>query len=518
MKTGMIAIAAFLAFEGNAEAIRNINDIGLNNPGTAEFRVDMPKGEVVPATRQAGRASDIAIQKPANETPIVFESRSGEQIDAFEGEFTVPENRADPKSRMITLRYVRFPATSDQYNVPTVYLAGGPGGSGIRTAKGRRFPLFMAMREFGDVIAFDQRGTGASNDLPDCDSSKTIKHSTAISDQEYDQLYQAAFAECLTFWKREGVDIHGYNTRENAADLDSLRRHLGTEKINLWGISYGSHLALAALKKHDQHINRVVMTAIEGLEQTVKLPARSDQYFDRLQDAINLQPDLKQKFPVVKAMIKRVLQRVEQEPLVLDITSENGEMIKFLVQKRDLQQLTGGMAADPTRMLWMLDIYRALDNGITKPLASVFSRFIDHEEEVIAFGPMSSLMDVASGTSKERRKLIIEQGKTSLLGLQLNGSLAVETVDPSLDLGDAFRQAPVSDVPTLVFTGTLDGRTFPKSGQEATQGLSQKQAVTVINGGHNLFMLSPEVTEVIQAFMRGENVDGRKIFIPMPKL
>ena len=94
------------------------------------------------------------------EAPVTFEAASGESVDAFEGAFSVPENRANPQSRMLTLRYVRFPATGDASGTPIVYLAGGPGGSGIQTAKGRRFPLFMDMREFGDVIAFDLLADG----------------------------------------------------------------------------------------------------------------------------------------------------------------------------------------------------------------------------------------------------------------------------------------------------------------------------------------------------------------------
>ncbi|MDQ3819716.1 MAG: alpha/beta hydrolase, partial [Acidobacteriota bacterium] len=72
----------------------------------------------------------------------------------------MPENRSDPKSRLIEIVFVRFKSTAKNPGPPIIYLAGGPGNSGIDQARGNRFPLFMAMREFGDVIALDQRATG----------------------------------------------------------------------------------------------------------------------------------------------------------------------------------------------------------------------------------------------------------------------------------------------------------------------------------------------------------------------
>ena len=78
------------------------------------------------------------------------------------GTLVVPYDRSSADSENIALKFVRFPATTDDPGPPLVYLAGGPGGSGIGAATGRRFELFMKLRELGDVIAWDQRGTGQS--------------------------------------------------------------------------------------------------------------------------------------------------------------------------------------------------------------------------------------------------------------------------------------------------------------------------------------------------------------------
>lgn len=450
------------------------------------------------------------------ETEIVFAPESGDGVEAFEGSFQVPENRTNPDSRMLTLKYVRFAATGDTPGAPIVYLAGGPGGSGIRTAKYDRFPLFMAMREFGDVIAFDQRGTGGSNDLPNCTSSQHVSVTEPTTDAEVFAKERTAFAECLDYWKSKGVDVLGYTTTESVADLDDLRKHLGVDQVDLWGISYGSHLSLAALQQIDDRIGRVVITAIEGLDQTVKQPARVDQYFDRLQAAIDTDPAAKSKYPNVKALIARVLNQLEETPLLVQVPTREGEAAPFLLQKRDLQKYTSALVADPARVVWILDIYRSLDEGDTAPLIALLQRAIDPSDTAISFRPMTTLMDVASGSGADRREMITQQAETALLGLHMNFSMHLETVDPSLDLGEDFRRPPVSDVPTLVLSGTLDGRTYLESGQEATAGLSNRQTVIVENAGHNLFMLSPEVTETIQDFMRGQEVDGRTILVDLP--
>eukprot|EP01036_Dinobryon_divergens_P054389 gene54389-72676_t len=94
--------------------------------------------------------------------PFRFASGDGQETDAERGFFEVPEDRRLPGSRRIRLGYVRFPSTSPNPGPPIVYLAGGPGGSGVRTAMGPRFPIFMVLRAVADVIAFDQRGTGLS--------------------------------------------------------------------------------------------------------------------------------------------------------------------------------------------------------------------------------------------------------------------------------------------------------------------------------------------------------------------
>lgn len=458
-----------------------------------------------------------SLAQPQGEEPFQFEANSGETVEAFRGNFKVPENRADPDSREITLHYVRFPATGENPGAPIVYLAGGPGGSGIATAKRRRFPLFMAMREFGDVIAFEQRGTGESNDTPECVSSIFIPDDEGLSENETLGRLRRSVDECRRFWDDEGIDLRGYTTVESARDLDALRRHLGAYKVTLWGISYGTHLAFAALKEIDNsHIDRLVLASAEGLDQTVKLPSRTDAYFARLQAAVDTQPAAKAAYPDIDALMRQVHAKLEQKPVMLQLPTQDGGAADFLLQKKVMQRLASAMISDPERAVMLLQLYMAADAGMYEPIAGLLARFVTPGEP-ISWQAMPLAMDVASGVSGERLARVEREAETALLGdllnfpmPQLDGALA------DMDLGDDFRTAPKSHVPALLLTGTLDGRTYPESQQEAVAGLTDVTTVTIVNAGHNLFMSSPDVTAVIQKFMRGEAIMDSEITIDLP--
>jgi pimeloyl-ACP methyl ester carboxylesterase len=445
----------------------------------------------------------------AGETEIEFEARSGETVSAFRGQLEVPLNWQDPTDHRLTLSYVRFPQTGGSGGTPIVYLAGGPGGSGSATAQGRRFPLFMAMREFGDVIAFDQRGTGDSTRLPSCTSTQVVDDNTRYSDEEFDALYRAAAEHCLAEWTESGIRPQDWTTVQSVGDLDALREHLGADKISLWGISYGSHLALAALKTMDERIERVILASVEGLDQTVKRPSETNAYFDRLQAAINGEDELREQYPDIIGLMRQVQTRLEAEPLSVTVTPAEGEPYPFLLERRDLQRFSSMMIADPGFALRLLDLYRAIDAGFIEPVAGMLASFHRHNAP-IRFAVMPFFMDMASGIDADALARFKVEAQASLVGTQLNHPMPqLHDVVSGLDLGAAFREAPVSDVPTLVLTGTLDGRTYPDSQRAAVAGLRNAEITVIENAGHNLFMSHPAVTERIQNFMRGESGSGR---------
>jgi pimeloyl-ACP methyl ester carboxylesterase len=449
-----------------------------------------------------------------NEKEIIFKANDGQETDAFEGFIMVSENRNNVKSRKIIINYVRFPATGTTTGSPIIYLAGGPGGSGIGTAKWRRFPLFVALREHADVIALDQRGTGASEKMPACQSDYSISLTEKIAPSEVTEKYRQAAIACTADWTKQGADVLGYTTEQNAWDLNDLRQHFNAAKISLWGISYGSHLALSAISLFEQHIDKVIIASAEGLDQTVKLPSNTALYFERVQQAINGHPELTESFGHIALRMQRVHQKLQDSPVDLTLTNKDGTALPFLLQKHHMQLLASMMIADPNQYLAiLLNIYRDIENSDYQSVTKILERGMFNDENV-SYQLMSMAMDVASGITETRLQTLRKQTEHGLLGDLLNFPMPhLNNVINGLDLGDNFRQPKLSLLPVLLLTGTLDGRTYVEGQKQAVAHLNNLTQVYVVNAGHNLFMSSPEVLNTMHQFLRGEELENLNILI-----
>src|ERR1043165_3276695 len=239
--------------------------------------------------------------------PYTFENDKKEKVDAEFGTLLVPENRSNPESNLIELAFVRFKSTSKNPGPPIVYLAGGPGGSGIYTAKGSRFPLFMALREVADVIAFDQRGTGFSKPDLNCYEQLALPLDVVPSREAALTELRKNARGCIEYWRDiQRVDLTGYNTNESADDLEDWRQALGANQLSLWSISYGTHLALATIRRHPQSIHRAILAGTEGPDHTYKLPSNIQKHLEDLAAVIKADPEIGKDIPDFLGLMKSV--------------------------------------------------------------------------------------------------------------------------------------------------------------------------------------------------------------------
>jgi len=442
--------------------------------------------------------------------PFRFKAGDGQEVDAERGFFEVPEDRRLAGSRRIRLGYVRFASTAKNPGPPIVYLAGGPGGSGVRTAMGPRFPIFMALRAVADVIAFDQRGTGLSAHIPDRPASTAPF--PALTHQAITDWYRDEMQKAWVDWTRAGVAMSGYNTEQNADDIEDLRRHLGADRVNLWGISYGTHLALSVLKRHPSSIGRVALASLEGQDQTIKRPAHIDAYLDRVDRLMSEDPAVRAAVPNMPALMRRVHARLDANPAKVTMKGEDGP-VDLTMGGFGVQMMASAMVANPPSLSMLPGIYLALDAGKTEVLASLFPT----PQNYFSIGGMPEAMDLASGVSPGRLALIETEAKTAVLGDAFNLPMPhLLGAIPGVDLGDEFRAPIRIDTPAMLVAGTLDGRTPLEEQAEVIAQFHNKTQVLVENAGHNVFEAHPEVQTQLVKFFGEEAVSDTKLSLQPP--
>jgi pimeloyl-ACP methyl ester carboxylesterase len=456
-------------------------------------------------------------------SPLVAQGQTVEQIDftlrndstvaAEKWTLQVPENRSVDSSRTIPLRFVRFESRAEEPGPPIVYLAGGPGGAGTRAVRGERWKMVDRLREEADVIALDQRGTGLSDGVPGCESTHGMPPDSATTRAVYVRVHRQALDQCRSYWENEGVDIRGYTTWESAADIEAVRKALRVQRVSLLGISYGTHLALATLKRYPDRIDRLVLASPEGVDQTVKLPARHDAFLGRVQQAINADSVARARYPNVHGLIRGVLDQIEADPPRLSISEDDTTFTRTL-GRFEAQLITGYMMSDPGRTRYMLDVYaRAAENDY-----SGFQRLLGwFGDPTVEMSGMSEAMDIASGISSTRLATLRAQADTALVGDAMNFPMPhLRKAVPGIDLGDDFRVPVRSDRPALLLSGTLDGRTFPEAHREIARHLPNGAITTIENAGHNLFFSHPRVVPLIAAFFAGAPAEPQTLTAPRP--
>ncbi|QSX76631.1 alpha/beta fold hydrolase [Lysobacter arenosi] len=453
----------------------------------------------------------LAEQAPLVFSPYAFETRGHGTIAAEAAFLDVPRRHAEPDGKRMRLRVVRLPATGgDGRTAPVIYLAGGPGGSGIGTARGPRWPVFDRVRREADVLLLDQRGAGLSEPPPPCPHEQHFDDAQPMQRDAALAALRATVAQCVAYWREAGIDLGAYTTVESAGDIEDLRRALGVPKVSLWGMSYGTHLALASMRLHGAGLDRVVLMGTEGPDDTLKLPLAADAL---LADLSVIAAGA--GFEDLTGSAKRVLETLRQQPRQGRSVMHGGKLVT--IGEFDAQLVMTASLGRRTTQQWLPAVLREAERGDYDPLADLVLLV---RSEFAGFGAMPLAMDVASGQSPQRRALVEAQARKSLFGDALNFPFPQIADGLGLvDLGEAFRGPLRSDVPVLFISGTLDGRTPPANAEAIKPGITNSTSLLVRGASHDneMWLGNAVIAGNIADFLAGRDVHDAVLELPPPE-
>lgn len=411
------------------------------------------------------------------------------------GKHEVFENREAQSGRRIKLNIAVVPARNRAHEPdPIVVLAGGPGQSAVSLAA-QVMPLFSRLNDARDVVLIDQRGTGQSHPL-NCDSDEPQPLQSMFEDTVPETLVR----DCL---ERIEADPAMYVTPHAVADLEEVRAALGYPKLNLWGGSYGTRVALEYMRRHP---SRVRTATLDGAAPaTMKLPLSfvtdGEAALKRLLDACDDQALCRSTYPELRATIAALRSQLSRRPVRASIQDPRTGVREPVTVNENV--FLSGLF----RPLYVAEMASLLPYGVTAAAAGDFNpllaqnlEFTSEVAENLALGMHLSVVC----TEDVPR---ISRDEIDMLDASFFGRALVEDfmracrLWPRGRLPRDFYEPVVSEVPVLVLSGGIDPATPPRHGEAVVKTLANARHIVAPHLGHGV-SLHGCAPRLIEAFVR----------------
>jgi pimeloyl-ACP methyl ester carboxylesterase len=451
----------------------------------------------------------FAQSSPITWEKFTFDAPQAGVVDAERRWLQVPERHAEPGGKKIRLYLVKLPATTGKPGPPIIWLAGGPGNSGSRTPASAWYPVFEALRKYGDVIAFDQRGSGSSEPSLTVPARFDLPGDKSVNSPEAISRLVAIGNTIRTTMQERGIELSAYNTRESACDVDAIRQALGVDKVVLFAHSYGTHLALAVIRQYGPHVERAVLGGVSGLDQRWREPVEGDRWLERVAARIRQDKTLTQDFV---GQVKRTLERLDRDPILVQ---QNGAAV--LIGKAEVQLLVTLLSGDIRFVRNLPVLFDNLENRTNlEGIAANVQQVIRQRPVGTA---MTYAMHAASGVSRQRLNRIQSQSRGAIFGNAINWGVGDDFFIKALgvaDRGDGFRAPFRSDVPVLLISATLDGRTSETDAKAVGRQFKKASYVSVDGASHDFFAFSAQrLLPIMEAFLRKETLGNVRVAAPL---
>lgn len=423
------------------------------------------------------------------------------------GTLVVPENRADPQSRLIALPVTRIHARSENPAEPIFYLQGGPG-----IPNDFDDPSYAArFTDSRDVVLVGYRGVEGSSVLECPEVSAAMTRSSDLVDEASLQRFGDALIACADRLGEEGVDLDGYTLTQRVEDMEAVRAALGHDRVNLLSESAGTRTAMIYAWRHPESIHRSVMIGVNPPGHYLWDPKTTDDQLHHYADLCSKDEACRRRTEDLAGTIREVAADMPERWLFLPINEGNVKAGSFY----GLMETSS--AAAPLNAPMILDAWLSAADG--DPSGLWLQSFV-----------MSALYpDKAWG----------EQAATGIIDAPYAEEYYASGGDPGSILGNAatdfmwagglltnwpagpddteYRHVQPSDVETLLIGGTLDFSTPPGNAtDELLPFLSNGHQVVLTDFGHttDFWTYQPEAANrLINVFFdTGEVDDSRYVY------
>ena len=434
-----------------------------------------------------------------------FKTTSGIKIEGQVGFLEVPENRNNPNSRKIKLKYVHLKSISDNPATPVIYLEGGGGQITWEASNPKYLNDRLEYLEVADLIFLDRRG---SNDRALTYIWKgEYPQDFFVSEEKANQHFQKVVGVALTSFEDKDVDVKGYTIEEHAIDVNDLMTLLGFNTYTFFGFSYGTHIGMTVMQLFPESVERAILVGADAPNQALNFPSHLDKHIKTISEMVAKDSSINQAIPDFESLVYETMKKLDANPVTVTV--------KNPLTRKEMDLKIGGFGLG---LILRLDIDDANDIPVIPRLLysinngdySILTWFVQQRMTLAMGIPGQGInQQLASGVSAARWSQIEKEAEKSQFGNAVNFPFsAVKDHWINNELSFDSTEPLKSDIPTLFITGTLDARTPVEQVEETMKGFTNAIHIEVENAGHEQAQWDGDVAnKIIPTFMQNGTVE-----------
>ncbi len=404
------------------------------------------------------------------------------------GRLDVPLDRSGVTAGAVRLAAVRKVAPTNPTKTAIVGLVGGPGGAAIPFVTDFAALLGPALAT-RDLLMFDPRGVGASSPV-----SCTLRGPTDT----------AAGTRCAI---ELGAARAHYTTAPNVEDIEALRAESGYDKLVLYGVSYGTKVALDYAARYPDRVAGLLLDSVVLPEGEDPLQRSTFAAMRRALAELCAGNECSGISGNVVGDLAARVRSLARKPLTGYLTSPRGVRLRAQIGRRDLYGVVLGDDRNPTLRAELPAALTSARRGDPAPLIRLWARSADlidtqgrsadpeFNEAVFAATLCEEGVfpwDRSAGvTTRSQQINAYARGLGEAAFSPFDSTTALTTTMINLCVGwpvatPAFTPAgPLPNVPTLVVNGAADLRTPLEDAVRIPALIPAAQVLSIPHTGHS---------------------------------
>jgi pimeloyl-ACP methyl ester carboxylesterase len=428
---------------------------------------------------------------------------------------SVPESRAGRSDVTLQLPVVviSVPETRRRED-PVVYLAGGPGdGAWLDADRIDFWWEFVADNAWvneRDLVLMDQRGTGLTQPRMDCPEQEVAQIRSlgfGLNRKAAREEWAKAAGDCRARVEKEGHDALSYTSRDSATDLHDLMTALKLRRWNVYGLSYGTRLALTYARDYPYDLRSLILDSVY-LPESAFLEDdawRTDRAFRVLFEGCRRAPDCNKWYPNLEQRLLALVETLNTKPIEREVELQSGRRTKVAVTGELLlnylfQNLYNRSGIETVPQI--IDLFeRGSQASITSEIGYLADLYVDRPD----WGDALSLsIDCHEEVPfNDLEKLRREYRRYPLLKSFAEDESWGVACDrwPTGPLDPVENQPIHSEVPALLLTGHYDPITPPHYARLAGSRLVNSFYFEFLSVGHDVLSNEPCAGELAKQFL-----------------